>query len=329
LPVGKCHQIALTRKSGILAEDKYGVFHPTTENKFIVMKKIVLTFFLIYAVNSIKAQVIEDSTSIINSKIDSLIINEVEGKPGKPKVFHAEPLYIDLIRDLGARKGEKEWNVGLGLTDNNNYDAYSGLIEYEFAPIDRLGLELELPFTFYYPTNGNVIAPASKMNSLKLAAQWSFLISEKYDATLALGYIHEFELTSFNQYGKESLYQGNIFNPFFIAAKRWGQNFHGLIYTGPVIESMNKEKYIHTIWQINSSFNYMISGTKNFFGIEINKDLSSDNIKMILRPQMRVSVADNLLVGIVTGIPVQKNNERLSSFVRVIYEPGHKYKRFH
>jgi hypothetical protein len=25
------------------------------------------------------------------------------------KVLHAELLYIDLIRDLGARKGEKEW----------------------------------------------------------------------------------------------------------------------------------------------------------------------------------------------------------------------------
>jgi hypothetical protein len=30
----------------------------------------------------------------------------------KPKILHAEPLYIDLIRGLGARKGEREWNVG-------------------------------------------------------------------------------------------------------------------------------------------------------------------------------------------------------------------------
>ncbi|GCC52860.1 hypothetical protein SanaruYs_30990 [Chryseotalea sanaruensis] len=35
----------------------------------------------------------------------------------KTKIDHAEPLYIDLIRDLGARKGEREWNVGLGMTD--------------------------------------------------------------------------------------------------------------------------------------------------------------------------------------------------------------------
>ena len=29
-----------------------------------------------------------------------------------PKVEHMEPLYIDLVRDLGARKGEKELNLG-------------------------------------------------------------------------------------------------------------------------------------------------------------------------------------------------------------------------
>ena len=40
------------------------------------------------------------------------------------KVLHAEPLYIDLIRDLGARKGEKEWNFGYGLTDFNDFDEY-------------------------------------------------------------------------------------------------------------------------------------------------------------------------------------------------------------
>ena len=28
------------------------------------------------------------------------------------KVDHAEPLYVDLIRDLGPHKGEKEWNIG-------------------------------------------------------------------------------------------------------------------------------------------------------------------------------------------------------------------------
>ena len=86
-----------------------------------------------------------------NTEKDSLYIIQIEELKEPDKVLHAEPLYIDLIRDLGARKGEKEWNVGLGLTDNLSFDSYEALIEYEWAPVNRLGLEVELPFTFYAP----------------------------------------------------------------------------------------------------------------------------------------------------------------------------------
>ncbi|SMB98017.1 hypothetical protein SAMN00120144_3514 [Hymenobacter roseosalivarius DSM 11622] len=89
-----------------------------------------------------------------NTSLDSLYVEEVEDSQEPDKVLHAEPLYIDLIRDLGARKGEKEWNVGLGLTDNLRYDSYQLLVEYEWAPINRLGLEVEVPLTFY-SGNGN------------------------------------------------------------------------------------------------------------------------------------------------------------------------------
>ena len=47
---------------------------------------------------------------------------------------------------------------------------------------------------------------------------------------------------------------------------------------------------------------------------------------MTMRPQMRLGIADNLLIGIVAGIPVSRENERLSSFVRLIWEPKHKHK---
>ena len=51
------------------------------------------------------------------SQLDSLKQNNPDTivKKLPPKVDHAEPLYIDLMRDLGARKGEAEINVGFGL----------------------------------------------------------------------------------------------------------------------------------------------------------------------------------------------------------------------
>lgn len=196
---------------------------------------------------------------------DSLYIEVFENKSSPDKVLHAEPLYIDLIRDLGARKGEKEWNVGFGLTDKKDFDEYLALVEYEWAPIDRLGLELELPFSFYYPTQNNY-APSSKLNSLKLAAQYSFYVSEKHKTSMALGYIQEFEFTEFDNYNNSKWVTGNIYNPFFVAAKRFGNNYHTLIYTGPALLHHFADNSIETSWQINTNFHYMITGTRNFIG---------------------------------------------------------------
>tara|TARA_R110000868_G_scaffold196517_1_gene442456 strand:- start:439 stop:1284 length:846 start_codon:yes stop_codon:yes gene_type:complete len=281
------------------------------------MRQIVLTLLTVFSVTIAKAQTEQE----IRETKDSLYIAEVENKNTPDKVLHAEPLYIDLIRDLGARKGEKEWNVGLGLTDNNTFDKYTALVEYEWAPMDRLGLEVELPFSIYYPTSGNLTAPSNKLNSFKLAAQYSFYVSEKHKTSMAFGYIQEVELTEFNKYGKEHFFTGNIYNPFFIAAKRFGNNFHTLLYTGPAFIHHFAGNTIETSWQINSNFHYMIPGTRNFVGLEFNKTVENKDFDMTIRPQMRVGIAENLLIGIVTGIPVSRENERFSTFLRLIYEP--------
>lgn len=283
------------------------------------MNKILKWGVLLCAPITIYAQ----SDKELNTVTDSLYIAETEQKELPPKILHAEPLYIDLIRDLGARKGEKEWNVGFGLTDNNNYDEYTALVEYEWAPIDRLGFEVELPFSFYYPVAGDTGVPGNKLNSLKLATQWTFLVSEKAKTSLALGYIHEFELSDFKDYKNSRLITGNVYNPFFVAAKRWGQNFHTLLYTGPQFIHHFNGDALHTYWQINSNVHYMIPGTRNFIGIEFNKVVHQHDFDITIRPQMRVGIADNLMAGIVTGIPIQRENERFSTFIRLIYEPGH------
>ncbi|MEJ8605625.1 phosphoribosylformylglycinamidine synthase [Riemerella anatipestifer] len=258
-----------------------------------------------------------------NNEKDSLYIAEVEERKEPAKVLHAEPLYIDLIRDLGARKGEKEWNLGLGLTDKLNFDAYEALVEYEWAPIDRLGLEVELPFTFYSPTGGmRGQAPSSKLNSLKLALQWSFLVNEEKAMSMALGYINELEFSDFGRFGKP-LIKGNVYNPFFVVAKRWGNNFHTLFYTGPMIEQSFINNKFHMVYEVHSSFHYMISGTRNFVGVEFNKTFDRGNFDMVMRPQMRLGISEQLMLGVVVGIPVSRENERLSSFLRLIWEPKH------
>lgn len=277
----------------------------------------------------VQLEMLRIDTTETTRMLDSIYIAEVEQAHSKPKVLHAEPLFIDLIRDLGARKGEREWNVGFGLADKQSYDEYEALVEYEWAPIDRLGLEIELPFTMYQPRMDNTETPQNRLNSLKLAAQWSFFVSERLKTSMAIGYLHEFELTPFENYGKSRLYTGNVYNPFFVAAKRWGTNYHTLVYAGPMIGQLFETGEWHTISQINTNLHYMIPGTRNFVGIEFNKELSNEGFEMVMRPQMRVGITDDLLIGIVAGIPIERENERLSFFVRMIYEPPHKTKKSH
>jgi len=265
-----------------------------------------------------------DSIRLANERLDSLYITEVEDRRTPDKVLHAEPLYIDLIRDLGARKGEREWNIGLGLTDNLRYDTYQALIEYEWAPANRLGLEVELPFSVYTPNEPNGVRPANQLESIKTAIQWSFFVSERLQTSLALGYINELQLSPFSRPKPVSIIRGNKFNPFLIAAKRWGNRIHTLLYAGPQVTRSLTEPGWKTVVQINTNLHYMIPGSRNFVGVELNNELAGRKHDLVVRPQLRVSVTDILLVGIVAGIPVDKQSQRLSSFLRLIYEPGHR-----
>lgn len=283
-----------------------------------------MKFIRIFLLIGISAFYIVSNAQTESESKDSLYIIEVEDHKEPDKVLHAEPLYIDLIRDLGARKGEKEWNLGFGMTDNLQFDEYEALIEYEWAPINRLGLEVEVPFTFHSPVNETPkdSVPSDRMESLKLAAQWSFFVNESMATSMALGYINEFEFSDLRNFGKP-LVSGNVYNPFLVVAKRWGNNIHSLVYTGPVLQQHFADNSWETQFDINSNLHYMITGTRNFVGIELNKTIYEDRFGMTMRPQMRLGIADNLLVGIVAGIPVQRINERFSAFVRLIWEPAH------
>lgn len=275
-------------------------------------------------VYSIIGTVLFYSSLTFAQEYDSLVEEVPEKRP--LKLLHAEPLYVDLIRDLGAHKGEKEWNVGFGMVDKLKFDQYIALVEYEWAPVDRLGLEVELPVTiFTTAANGlNSERPSNRVESIKTAAQWTFMVSEKMNTSMAIGYLNELEFTDLNAISRENVFRGNLFNPFLIAAKRLGRDFHSLVYTGPQVHLDFETKSWKTAFELNSSFHYMIPQTRNFLGVEFNMEFINANFDMVIRPQMRVVIHDSLMIGIVQGIPVSKDRERLSSFLRLIYEPRHK-----
>lgn len=238
------------------------------------------------------------------------------------KVSHAEPIFQDLVRDLGARKGEKEFNIGTDFSNTKNYQVNGYLAEYEFAPVNRLGLEVETDFSFYYPRNNSrrENIPGNKLDEIKLSAQYTFLVSKKSQTSLAVGYTQVFNFTDFKNYDKEKLITGLVYSPFFVAAKKWGKNIHTLIYMYPMIQQTIGVNGTPVDWQINTSVMYSLPNSSNFIGIEVNKEISHGKIYTILHPQIKIKLNSNTALGFATGIPIHNDKENTSAFFRLIYE---------
>lgn len=258
--------------------------------------------------------------------ITAIVLTSIVQAQTKPtpikleKVKHIEPLYIDLVRDLGARKGEKELNVAGDFINSKTYSEYAVLAEYEFAPINRLGLEIETDFSFYKQISDVKDIPKNKLDNLRLSAQYSFYVSTKYSTTLAIGYTQVLEFTDFKNYDRRQLITGTIYSPFFVAAKRWGSNFHTLILAGPLLKHTFHTEYTNVNWQFNTSFAYAIPNTSHFVGVEFNKALVDGKFEMTMRPQSKIQINHVLALGLVLGFPLTKSEEKFSSFFRVIYE---------
>jgi hypothetical protein len=239
------------------------------------------------------------------------------------KLHHAEPLYMDLIRDLGARKGERELNVGFGVNDEKDYVSYSGFAEYEFAVANRLGLEIEVPFEMYAhnPDKKDYTLPGNRIEGIKLATQYTFLVSAKYQTSMAVGYIQEMEFSTLSNIDHHApLFEGTRYNPIFIAATRLTPNIHTLLYTGPAIEQTFKGDDWNTVMEVNANLHYVFSNG-NFVGLETNMEFSGDKPSIVLRPQFKVAISKDVSVGVLAGIPTSGESHGISAMTRMIWVP--------
>lgn len=250
------------------------------------------------------------------------IANAQTGKPAK--VGHTEPLYMDLVRDLGAHKGEKEWNAGTEISSGKSYTAHNSFIEYEFAPLNRLGVELELPFSFYRQNaeeNDPGRLPRNRMEGVKFATQYTFFVSERHQLSLATLYIHELKLHSFYTMNtKQLMLKAHSYNPAVVVAKRWGRQFHSMIYTGPEWVKLINSDEMTFQYQLNTSIHYVLPSSHHFVGLEMNQEYGAYNT-IILRPQTKLTFSNAFALGLVTGIPITKSGEGISFMMRLIFEP--------
>jgi hypothetical protein len=256
------------------------------------------------------------------AKRDSIFLERVERATASPKVYHAEPIAIDLMRDLGARKGEAEWNVGFAQQDKGSYDEILTFVEYEWAPINRLGLEVEVPVVFHAPLGlGGKRPPRDQIEGLKLAGMYTLQVDTARHWSTALGYLHEVLLNETNEVLLRRPVDGQVFNPFLVTARRWTDNWHSLLYTGPRLVRRSNGGWEKPVFEANWNLHYMVPGTRNFVGLEINQSVEDRRSNFVFRPQMRVGINDHFLIGIAGGIPLNRKDERVGTFIRLIYEP--------
>lgn len=253
---------------------------------------------------------------------DSIFIQRVERLTESPKVYHAEPIAIDLMRDLGARKGEAEWNIGMSQADKAAYSETQLFVEYEWAPVNRLGLEVEVPIALHAPLGtGGEAVPRDRIEGLKLAGMYTFQVDTARHWSTALGYLHEIVLNETNRALLRRPVDGQIFNPFLVTAVRWTDNWHTLLYTGPRLVRRSDGNWESPVFEANWNVHYMVPGTRNFVGIEVNQAVENRRSNFVLRPQIRVGINDHFLIGIAGGVPVNRGTERAGTFIRLIYEP--------
>jgi hypothetical protein len=240
------------------------------------------------------------------------------------KLHHAEPLYADLIRDLGARKGEKELNVGFGINDEKDYIYYSGFAEYEFAVADRLGMEVEVPFKIFsaVPGHETVVLPANRVEGIKLATQYTFMVSPKYQTSMAVGYIQEMEFSDLSTLGHNGrLFSGTVYNPIFVAAKRLTPQIHTLLYTGPAFTQSFASHSLTTAYDVNANLHYVFANG-NFAGVETNMEFSNGKPDIIIRPQFKVAFSKNVSIGVLAGLPASHHHHHgVSAMTRMIWVP--------
>jgi hypothetical protein len=279
----------------------------------MIMKNALTALLLVFVTITASAQNLIDTAA------------PTSDVPKRPlKLHHAEPLYIDLIRDLGARKGEHELNVGFGMNDKKDYLTYTGFAEYEFAVADRLGLEIEVPFEIYSHTNNyrNQSLPGNRVEGIKMATQYTFWVSEKHQTSMAVGYIQEMEfsaLPDIDHNGK--LFEGTAYNPIFIAAKRLTPNIHTLLYTGPVMEQKFETNQFKTIMEVNANLHYVFNNG-NFVGLETNMEFAGHrNPLFILRPQFKIAFSNKVSLGVLAGIPASGDSRNVSAMTRMIWVP--------
>lgn len=201
-----------------------------------------------------------------------------------------EPMIYDLVRALGAKKGEYELNALIRSEQHTRLHETHVSPEFEYVFADHLAGEVELPMT------------GSNVDSLKGALQWTFNIfgSKKQFAHglqfMTEKHVHQTTATELT--------------PLFLHGHRLSKDWSYLaMMGGQYSNDKNKPDFIPVL---NFTIFYLYSESKEIeFGLEQNLFGASDKFEFYrIVPQMEIILRNHLKMqlgfgGLYTKAPSQ------------------------
>jgi hypothetical protein len=231
-------------------------------------------------------------------KTTPVLANFLEGSAGlgssDPHV--PEPLLFDLVRPLGARKGELEINTLAQQSVNGGPLEWAPEIEYAFA--DGLAFELELPTENSRITDFKIAFQGTlshNFNNPNMIQGWQVIVKKERDS---------------GKYSSDALY---------INGYRFNAKWSTLNMLGIRKSEFGGESEWSTL--INNNLFYDLSQTLTY-GIELNHEIdSSGTWRYSVTPQLHADL--NSHVTIQTGLSFSTINEQKKSdeilAIRAIY----------
>lgn len=158
-----------------------------------------------------------------------------------------EPMIFDLMRPLGAQRGELEVNA---LAD---VDARTGMVswapELEYAFDDGFALEIELPF------------------ENTALSKYKFGLQKTLETDLARGMINGWQAIVHKDHGSKT-FSGDL---TYIHALRWSEKWSTVSLLGMRMHDLNAHTRTDTL--LNNSVFYDVS-TRLTLGLELNHEVS-------------------------------------------------------
>ncbi len=189
-----------------------------------------------------------------------------------------EPLVFDLVRDLGAKKGELEVNALFVVPlDGSDPTETEVAPEIEYVVWDDLAVELELPFS------------EGGLDSVKLAAQWTFGRNEPF--------IHGMQIIA-ERFVDLSAWELSL---LYVPAYRFNETWSvlGLLGLGADVGGDVDDDWG---WLLNGTV-FADIGEQLTFGFEVNAIvLSGDEWSVRLMPQFHYAFNEHFVIQAGIGV---------------------------